>query len=267
MIRPPSAGVARRFIVIRPRILHPGVPRVPVRAAAYSPGRLNGVFLAIAGGSTLLAFVRTPAWERPVWGVIAIGMVIFGVGVRGFMEAVDEGHVRTRASRGGILLAPTLLVSVSLWIGGALALLPLLTALLVWPPGAPLPSLLQWTRWAPAVGAGFGLFILGREILRLRTPRGLLLTPAGLTGIRGALHLDLAWDDVLGVGVVDANRAYLGIRTGSGLVKVEPYAIGSDPNVVAPIVRHYLNHPEDRHLLADPVAAIRRVEAAAAAQA
>lgn len=64
--------------------------------------------------------------------------------------------------------------------------------------------------------------------------------------------------------MVDAKRAFLGVRTAAGLVKVEPSAIGSDPNVVAPIVRHYLNNPEDRHLLAHPVAAIRRVEEAAA---
>lgn len=195
-----------------------------------------------------IAIIAVPAW----------------VCTRGQVESLEDGRVRVDGRGRGTRFVPTGLVSAVNPILASLMIVPAAAIVLVGGVGTTIPSLLDVSRWGPFGLAALGLSLLTREIAGLTVPRGLLLTPAGLTGIRGARRLNLAWDDVLGVGVVDAKRAYLGIRTAGGLVKVEPYAIGSDPNVVAPIVRHYLNHPEDRHLLGDPAAAIRRVEEAAA---
>jgi hypothetical protein len=266
MTTTPRSRRPRRPFIARPRVLPAGAPRIRLRAPAYSRTRINAATIALAFAFGFLALVYEPVWIRPTMLAFAVVFVVLGFGLRGMMEAVEDGLVRVAGSDGGTRWVPTWLVTAAPWVAGALLLLPALITVLGWPPATPLPSVYRISRWAPFVFAALGLFVLAREAHWLRTPRGLLLTAAGLTGIRGARRIDLGWDDVLGVGVIDARRAFLAIRTTSGLLKVEPYAIGSDPNVVAPIVRHYLTHPEDRHLLADPVAAIRRVEEAVSAQ-
>jgi hypothetical protein len=49
-------------------------------------------------------------------------------------------------------------------------------------------------------------------------------------------------------------------------ITIEPRWLGSDPNVVAPIILHFLEYPTDRPLLAEPTAAIQRVEQEIAAR-
>jgi hypothetical protein len=51
-------------------------------------------------------------------------------------------------------------------------------------------------------------------------------------------------------------------RTSGEAYEVSCGRIGSDPNVVAAIVRFYLDHPEQRDALRNPVEALRRVEQA-----
>lgn len=38
-----------------------------------------------------------------------------------------------------------------------------------------------------------------------------------------------------------------------------PIYFGSDPVIVAEVIEYYRTHPEDRHLLADPLVALQRV--------
>jgi hypothetical protein len=251
---------------VRPRVLPPNAPRVRLRASAYSATAINvssGILLVATG---LMALALEATAPRVFMLAIAAITAPACVCIRGQVESLDDGCVRVDGRRRATRFVPTRLVSAVNPILASLAIVPAAAIISVGGIGSTIPSLVDFGRWGPFGLAGLGLALLAREVVALATPRGLLLTAAGLTGIRGARRIDLGWDDVLGVGVIDARRAFLAIRTTSGLLKVEPYAIGSDPNVVAPIVRHYLTHPEDRHLLADPVAAIRRVEEAVSAQ-
>ena len=94
-----------------------------------------------------------------------------------------------------------------------------------------------------------------------RTPPGLTVTDAGLWGVRGSARVALSWIDLAGVSVVDAKGAKLVLQPRAAApIVVEPRWTGSDPNLVAAIVGHYLASPADRPLLAHPRDAVRRVE-------
>lgn len=52
----------------------------------------------------------------------------------------------------------------------------------------------------------------------------------------------------------------LGLADASGGAHtVYPIYFGSDPVIVAEVIEYYRTHPEDRHLLADPLVALQRV--------
>ena len=99
----------------------------------------------------------------------------------------------------------------------------------------------------------------------LRLPPGLGVSALGLWGVRGGANLCLPWEDLDSASVVDSKTgARLVITSTVGSFTVQPYEIGSDPNLVAVIIEHFRTHPEGREALADADEAIRRVEAARA---
>jgi hypothetical protein len=99
--------------------------------------------------------------------------------------------------------------------------------------------------------------------------QGISLRPGGIMLRAGRMRpVMLSWEQFAKVGV--QARHYAGmvnpelvIRTFDGATyRLRSERIGSDPNIVAAIVRFYLDHPEQRDALSDPVEALRRVEQA-----
>lgn len=80
--------------------------------------------------------------------------------------------------------------------------------------------------------------------------------------MRGARPVEIAWgdlDDALAPGPHGPRLALLS-RT-RGPVVIDGHHIGSDPAVVAAVIRYYLNHPAQRGRLDDGADSIRAVEA------
>jgi hypothetical protein len=109
------------------------------------------------------------------------------------------------------------------------------------------------------------LVVLVQQVMSLRTPVGLALTPDRIRGVRGGKQVDLPWNDLARVEVIHAKGAQLVLHLRSGDdITVDPRYTGSDPNVLAPIIEYFLNHPGSRDTLTEPRAAIALVETAAA---
>jgi hypothetical protein len=128
--------------------------------------------------------------------------------------------------------------------------------------------------WSFRAMQGVLLLLVGAWVFRL-VIRG-LLRRQGLclsadrvelwNGYRNPTLLD--WKDIKGVSVGESHAAGLSfplislLHAGGGRSEITGNKMGSDPNVVAAIVRFYLDHPEQRDALSDPVEALRRVEQA-----
>lgn len=96
---------------------------------------------------------------------------------------------------------------------------------------------------------------------RLPNPRGLNLSEQGLAGIRGNRKLRLSWDQIERVSVDKRRTVNLVLTTRQGRpLRIPSAQIGSDANVVAVVVRHFLEHPAERWMLADAGQALDRVE-------
>lgn len=164
--------------------------------------------------------------------------------------------LRFAASPGMFALFPVLAVS---------ALLPALVVVgFSW---AGLPSTMGdgLVRWGPFAIAILALAWLAQLVWSFRLTPGLTLSVDGLSGVRGGSHLAFDWDDISTITAVSDRGAKLAITTASGsAVIIEPRWLGSDPNEVAAIASYFLQHPEQRSLLGDPLAAIAHVEKIAA---
>lgn len=99
-------------------------------------------------------------------------------------------------------------------------------------------------------------------VLRTRKlPVGVDLNREGVSARETQRWRSVSWNDISGVWVeVGRYRilyVVLALRE-SGTVRVSAQALGSDPNVVAAIIRFYLEHPEHRDALSDPEEALKR---------
>jgi hypothetical protein len=221
------------------------------------------------GGGALVGAMIALAAEAPGLKLLMFGMaltlVALGVGLRGMVESVRGGVAVIDADGPSLrfvaLRRVRAMLPISALLGVVTGTAPLVMSMQRMPVG--IGGHTGWTFYA--LGITF-LALLIREFLHLFVPAGLTLSETGLSGVRGSRRVRLRWDDLETAEVVSYRGAQLSLRTTAGrFVRVESYWIGSDPNVVAPVIEHYRHHPEDRHLLGDPLAALRRVEEVSAA--
>ncbi|RLP79219.1 hypothetical protein D9V34_15555 [Mycetocola lacteus] len=105
------------------------------------------------------------------------------------------------------------------------------------------------------------------ELWKLRSPAGLSITPDCIYGVRGGASVDIPWTRLRDVsidvahGIGGGRYIYLHQEQGSP-IRVDSRLTGTDVNVLYWTVRYFLEHPEQRELLRDPEAALRRVEEA-----
>ncbi|MFD1202926.1 hypothetical protein ACFSWE_11965 [Leucobacter albus] len=92
-------------------------------------------------------------------------------------------------------------------------------------------------------------------------PVGIELHTDGVHTGKGLSRLFLPWDELLPPEIhMLSKNPVLGLAdTSGGAYIVYPIYFGSDPVIVAEVIEYYRTHPEDRHLLADPLAALERV--------
>lgn len=228
-------------------------------ARTARPGLGIGLGVVVAGIFVLLALLAGETAIRWAYVSFAAAFALFAWYVRELARAQEPGWVQVGAT-GPLRFAPS----------RSLQLLPFGIAVL-----AVIPGILQLV--AATSGAGFGarggsiwltlasgagVLWLGQQLWNLRLPTGLTVTPQGLVGVRGAGHLHASWEDIAEITVTRAgNGAKLHVIASNGsLAQVPAAALGSDPSVVAAIVRHFHTSPGDRQVLDQGVRAIRTVE-------
>ena len=92
-------------------------------------------------------------------------------------------------------------------------------------------------------------------------PLGVELHVDGVRTQKGLSRIFLPWDELLTPSIVMVSKnPVLGLVDTSGRGGLlAPMYFGSDPVIVAEVVEYYRAHPEDRHLLSDPIIALERV--------
>lgn len=248
---------------LSPRLAPSADAAIPVFPNGRSPRPLAWLVIAVALLPAFLTLADDRLGFRLVMAALALAIVVIGVGLFVMFGSIERHVVRVDAAAPALRFAPPAAATVPPVLIALALLLPAIAQAVVEVTGLPtMPSILL-SRGPYALGL-LGLIILGVRLWQLRVPAGLTLTPAGLRGIRGRADIDWRWEDLASVSVVAAPAAKLALvpRGGAGRpVQAPALALGSDPNAVAAIIRHYLENPRERAALSEGgAAAVRRVE-------
>lgn len=240
-------------------------PPVSLRSRKANAGPVFALFGGAIGFSLLVVLVDSRTPSRLFWLLMALLMAAlllffwqWHIAVREGVVRVDRDHptlrFRPRRSLAAVeFVAPAVLVVFG--IANVVAVVTLGEAL-----GETRRA--RGIHWLALPALGYLVYLLWARRVR----PGLTLSVEGIAGVRRSKRVDSAWDDIASVTV--RRRGYGAMLeitfVDGGRRMVEPERIGSDPNVVAAVIEHYLLSPEDRHVLVNPVAALKRVDAKAA---
>jgi hypothetical protein len=220
--------------------------------------------LAAAALMAFVAVVDDRLGLRLIMAAFAVMLVCIGVCLMFVAGSVVPRTVRIDTDAASLHFVPPARATVAFVVMGVSMLLPAIAQIVAVRQNLPTMQGIFITG-GPYALAVLGLAVVGVQLWRLRTPAGLELSPEGLRGIRGSAAVDLPWESLAAVQLASAPTARLSLIPGGGarpvLVPMAP--MGSDPCLVVPIVRYYLDRPEERALLAGGgEAAIRRVQEA-----
>jgi hypothetical protein len=238
-----------------------GAPPVPLHAANYRPGAAIAMFaVAVLIAAAFAGFAEDNA-TRVMMAAIGAMLALAGVGAMRHQNAARDRVVRIDPAFPGLRFTGLTSVHVLFFASAVVGIIPGLVAL---------------SAGVPAGTRRGGLFILllsgiaatwiAQQLWALRTPAGLTLTEHGLRGVRGSKPVQLDWNALDHAEVVTSKGAKLALHLSTGgVIEVEPRFTASDPNVVAPVINFYLQHPEHRGILSTPEAALALVEESARA--
>lgn len=235
-------------------------PAVPLYTSKQSPVVAFVVLIGVAALAGAVAAASADPQLTPFMATFALMFVAAAIVVYRWSTVVQARVVRIDPVRSALRFAAPVTIQLGFAVLGLLALLPLVSVVLFGlPREAPLGLLLLLV-----VGGG-AVVGLGQQLWALRAPAGLTLSDSGLRGVRGSIRVAISWSDLSHASVIPGKAAQLvlNLRTGAVLV-VDPHRIGSDPNVVAPVVNFFLANPRHRATLATPMAALALVEEHAA---
>lgn len=251
---------------LSPRVLpsdHGSVPLVP---NGRSPRPLAWLVIAFALLPALLMLTDSGAGFRLVMGALTVTVLTVGIGLHVMFGAIAPRAVRVDDTAPWLWFVPSAAASVPVLLMGVALLLPAIAQLVVDVAGLATATTSWLLSRAPYVLGALGVVIIVTRLTRLRTVAGLEVTSHGVRGIRGHGRVDWSWDDLARVEVIAAPAAKLALtpQGASAPTALAPaLALGSDPNLVAVIVRYYLERPAERGVLDEGgVTAIRRVEEA-----
>lgn len=208
-----------------------------------------------------LIFTPLEPFSRSSMLLLLTGLLCGIPGVLSLISDAAPQKVRVAAST-PLRFVPT----AAAWIFGLVA------TVLVTPSGA----LGVWAQHAPGIDAvsfsnlwrvGVWLLLTGGVSLllyvlsRFRTLRGLEISQQGLRFWRGSEEIVLPWQQVYVVqlsttGSKNTVRVVEIIDRELQGYELRPGQIGSDPHVVAEVIRYFVNHPEHRESLNDPEGAL-----------
>jgi hypothetical protein len=233
-----------------------GAPPVPLHASTYRPGAAIAIFVvAVIIAAAFAVFAEDNA-TRVMMGAIGAMLVLSGVGAIRHQNAARDRVVRIDPGFPGLRFTGLTSVHVLFFAAAVVGIIP---------------GLVELSAGVPAGTRRGGLFILllsgvaaawiAQQLWALRTPPGLTLTEEGLRGVRGSKTVRLDWDALDHAEVVTSKGAKLALHLSTGgVMELEPRFTASDPNVVAPVINFFLQHPEHRGILSTPEAALELVE-------
>lgn len=114
------------------------------------------------------------------------------------------------------------------------------------------------------LGPLMGLVMIAEALWRLRRPAGLTLNERGLSGVRAGAHVDLAWEELVDVSVVEGDKRRfltLVLADGRGEMSIPGSLVGGDAYAVASVIDYYITRAGERARLSDGIEALRRVDA------
>lgn len=111
--------------------------------------------------------------------------------------------------------------------------------------------------WIIFIGLGMLAYLLHRGV----PAAGIEIDERGVRTRTGLRAVVFNWDELGAAQLVRRqNGLILGLVGADGsCTTVFPFYFGSDPVIIAEVIEHYRTHPEERHLLSDPIAALGRV--------
>jgi hypothetical protein len=233
-----------------------GAPQVPLHASTYRPGAAIAMFVVLVAITAAFALFSDDNVMRLM--MAAVGMTLVLIGVAGVLHqnAVRDRTVRIIPDIAGLRFVGPASVRVLFFAVAVVGVVPGVVAL-----STGVPEGVRRGGLFILVMSGGALFWVAQQLWALRTPPGLTLTEEGLRGVRGSKTVRLDWDALERAEVVESKGAklQLRLRTG-GVMLIEPRFMGSDANVVAPVITFFLQHPEHRGILSTPEAALELVE-------
>lgn len=223
------------------------------------PGLGVALCAVVAAIFVLSALFTDAPLARWAFVSFAVAFSLFGWYVRELAHAQALGFVRV-ADSGALRFAPSRTLELLPLVIATLALLPGVLQIVATLGGSSFGSR-GGSVWLTLASAA-GLVWLVQQLWSLRLPTGLSVTAEGLTGVRGGGKLNASWADITDVSLLrGANGDKLHLITSNGsLAQISAAAIGSDPGVVAAVVKHFHAFPAARSSLVDGARAIRAVE-------
>lgn len=234
----------------------------PARFPPSQPVKAAPVFL-LAGLGLMAGAIALVAGSAIESAALIAGGVCLGLISRLFrlaMTTVRDGYVRIDPHAAGLRFVPprgferTEDVAIAMmFVPGSLIATAFLTGLDRHAMSSP------WS--VPLVVAS--VVLPAYYLWTLRPPRGLTLTPAGVRGVRRVTQVDLTWDDMRGVTVVDGPGRGTLVIPGPDRrqLRVDAMRFGSDAHLVAAIISYFLDHERARELLTDGPRALERFTA------
>lgn len=230
--------------------------KVPLLKGAAPGLAAAGILVLAVVGSAALGLGSSDTAFRLVMLALSLMLAVMTVAIFVFGLSVSPGLVRVDPASPWLRFAAPARVRALFTLGWVIAIIPAGITLAT---GASLTP----TRGGVVALGVLGLVWVGQQAWSLRTPRGLTLSPDGMSGVRGMKAFTLRWDELDRAEAAWLKGAKLMLRRSSGTaIVIESRWTGSDPNLVAPIIEHFRANPRDRGTLADPAAALLLVEQA-----
>lgn len=239
-------------------------PRIVDGSRSVHPkGHFPVAALMIVGVLPLLPLLLAVVDGRSGFRLVMLSLAVYA-GTLAVALVVRAKSLRERLVRvstvGPLRFTPSGGARAVLWLVPAVGVLPAVVNVLVQTLGLPTMGgrLLEWGPYVLGLASVIGL---GREILSLRTPLGLVVDHRGLRGVRGSASLDAPWEQIGAVDLVGPHGPKLAVSiAGRAPAIIDAHYLGSDPAAVVAVIALFRDAPDRRQALTDGVTAMRAVE-------
>lgn len=239
-------------------------PRIVDGSRSVHPkGHFPVAALMLVGVLPLLPLLLAIVDGRSGFRLVMLSLAVYA-GTLAVALVVRARSLRERRVRistvGPLRFTPSGGARAVLWLVPTVGVLPAVVNLLV--QTLELPTMGgRLLEWGPYVLGLVSLVGLGRELLSLRTPLGLVLDRRGLHGVRGASSFDVPWEEIGAVDLVGPHGPKLTVSiAGRTPAIIDAYHLGSDPAAVAAVITLFRDAPDRRQALTDGITAMRAVE-------